>query len=133
MFCLIPVHVLFRNIFALFWNRSSSKRNKSGIALSCFIPDYLLYSGTDLSKIRPIARWFSLVKAVTAWTNASRLDKWLWTESWTIAVRLEQMLYYEDIKVRSKRRWWGYDYIHAPSLKRTPDQVTRPSALTKAH
>ena len=63
LFCLIPVHVLFRNIFAPFRNRSSSKRNKSCIALSCFIPDYLPHSGTDFSKIRPIAKWYSLVKA----------------------------------------------------------------------
>ena len=34
-------------------------------------------------------------------------------------MRLERMLYYEDIKLRSKRRWWGHVYIHMPSLKRT--------------
>ena len=27
-------------------------------------------------------------------------------------------------------KWWGHVYIHMPSLKRTPGQVTRPSAVT---
>ena len=42
-FCLIPEQI-------------ASKRNKSCIALSCLIPDYLPHSRTDLLKIRPIAR-----------------------------------------------------------------------------
>ena len=37
-------------------------------------------------------------RAVMAWINDSEPN-------------LEQMLYYEDIKLRSKRRWWGYVYL----------------------
>ena len=38
----------------------------------------------------------------------------------------------EDIKLRRRRRSWnGHVYVHALRRKRTPDQVTRTSAVTR--
>ena len=83
------------------------------------------YSRSFSNKLGPGTRL-----PVTDWTNALQLEQMPLT--WSLndcKIRLEQMLSYEDIKLRSKTRWWGHVYIHTPSLKRTLDQVTRPSAV----
>ena len=54
---------------ALYRNKSSLKRNDSGIGFIVLILEQLLRSGKDLQKIRLITRWYSSARLTNAYAR----------------------------------------------------------------